>query len=232
MHTLKLPTPTYGDLNHLVALTMCGTTCAFRFPGQLNCDMRKLAVNMVPFTRLHFFSVGFAPLTSLGSQAHTRLSVTELIKRAFDARNVMCAADPRRGRYMTCACMFRGQVSSTEVDVQLAQAVAKDSSRFVEWIPSSTKASICNVAPAGLKMSATFVGNNTAIQEVWRRVTAQFSLMMDRKAFLHWSVCQSVSQSVLGLHHISQSVRATPLLLSVVEKGRGLPLSHHPDTHD
>lgn len=43
LRTLKLPTPTYGDLNHLVALTMCGTTCSFRFPGQLNCDMRKVS---------------------------------------------------------------------------------------------------------------------------------------------------------------------------------------------
>lgn len=37
-------------------------------------------------------------------------------------------------------------------------------------------------------MSATFVGNNTAIQEVWKRVTAQFGLMFARKAFLHWCV--------------------------------------------
>ena len=34
-----------------------------------NLDLRKLAVNMVPFPRLHFFMPGFAPLTSRGSQA-------------------------------------------------------------------------------------------------------------------------------------------------------------------
>ncbi|KAI4818399.1 hypothetical protein KUCAC02_011741 [Chaenocephalus aceratus] len=42
--TLKLTTSTYGDLNHLVSATTC-----LRFPGQLNADLRKLAVNMVPF---------------------------------------------------------------------------------------------------------------------------------------------------------------------------------------
>ena len=42
--TLKLTTPTYGDLNHLVCATMSGVTCSLRFPGQLNCDLRKLAV--------------------------------------------------------------------------------------------------------------------------------------------------------------------------------------------
>ena len=49
--TLKLTTPTYGDLNHLVSLTMSGVTTCLRFPGQLNADLRKLAVNMVPFPR-------------------------------------------------------------------------------------------------------------------------------------------------------------------------------------
>lgn len=102
--TLKLSTPTYGDLNHLVSVVMSGiTTCLrvsvvillsicscepretdfainmmgntervtsllsyspgfaiisqsdaeraqFQFPGQLNSDLRKLAVNMGAFT--------------------------------------------------------------------------------------------------------------------------------------------------------------------------------------
>ena len=36
--TLKLTTPTYGDLNHLVSATMSGVTTCLRFPGQVhNC---------------------------------------------------------------------------------------------------------------------------------------------------------------------------------------------------
>merc|ERR1740124_1644540 len=59
--TLKLTTPTYGDLNHLVSAAISGVTCCLRFPGQLNSDLRKLAVNLIPFPRLHFFMTGFAP---------------------------------------------------------------------------------------------------------------------------------------------------------------------------
>jgi len=59
--TLKLTTPTYGDLNHLVSAAMSGITCCLRFPGQLNSDLRKLAVNLIPFPRLHFFMTGFRP---------------------------------------------------------------------------------------------------------------------------------------------------------------------------
>ena len=46
MRTLKLSNPSYGDLNHLVSAVMSGVTTCLRFPGQLNSDLRKLAVNM------------------------------------------------------------------------------------------------------------------------------------------------------------------------------------------
>jgi tubulin beta len=35
-------------------------------------------------------------------------------------------------------------------------------------------------------MAATFVGNSTAIQEMFKRVSEQFTAMFRRKAFLHW----------------------------------------------
>merc|ERR1711898_8245 len=147
--TLKLTTPTYGDLNHLVSAGLSGVTCCLRFPGQLNCDIRKLAVNMIPFPRLHFFMNGFAPLTSRGSQQYRALTVPELTQQMFDAKNMMCAADPRHGRYLTTC-------------------------------------GVCDIPPKGLKMAVCFVGNTTAIQEMFKRVAEQFTGMFRRKAFLHW----------------------------------------------
>ncbi|KAG6389361.1 hypothetical protein SASPL_150829 [Salvia splendens] len=87
--TLKLTNPSLG------------VTCCLRFPGQLNSDLRKLAVNLIPFPRLHFFMVGFAPLTSRGSQQYRALTIPELTQQMWDAKNMMCAADPRHGRYLT-----------------------------------------------------------------------------------------------------------------------------------
>ena len=56
----------------------------------------------------------------------------------------------------------------------------------MEWIPNNVKTAVCNVPPKGLKMSATFIGNSTAIQEIIKRILEQFSLMFRRRAFLHW----------------------------------------------
>lgn len=35
-------------------------------------------------------------------------------------------------------------------------------------------------------MSATFIGNSTSIQELFKRISEQFTAMFKRKAFLHW----------------------------------------------
>ncbi|GAB5359057.1 hypothetical protein AAMO2058_000511900 [Amorphochlora amoebiformis] len=184
--TLKLSTPTYGDLNHLVSAAMSGVTCCLRFPGQLNADLRKLAVNLIPFPRLHFFITGFAPLTARGSQQYRNLTVAELTQQMFDAKNMMCASDPRHGKYLTAAAMFRGKMSTKDVDEQMLNVQSKNSTYFVEWIPNNIKSAVCDIAPRGLKMSTTFIGNSTCIQEMFKRVSEQFTLMFRRKAFLHW----------------------------------------------
>ncbi|KAG5457835.1 MAG: Tubulin/FtsZ, GTPase domain-containing protein, partial [Olpidium bornovanus] len=102
MRTLKISAPRHGDLNHLVSCVMSGITTCFRFPGQLNADLRKLAVNLIPFPRLHFFSVGYAPLTARASQNYRAVSVPELVSQIFSPENMMSAADPRHGRYLSC----------------------------------------------------------------------------------------------------------------------------------
>ncbi|XP_063631247.1 tubulin beta chain-like [Cydia splendana] len=184
--TLRLTSPSYGDLNHLISLTMSGITTCLRFPGQLNADLRKLAVNMVPFPRLHFFMPGFAPLTAKNSFDYRAQNVAELMTQMFNPGNMMTACDPRHGRYLTVATMFRGRMSMREVDNQVVAIQNKNSSYFVEWIPNNLKVSVCDVPPRGLKMSATFVGNSTAIQEIFKRISEQFTAMFRRKAFLHW----------------------------------------------
>ncbi|KAI4204044.1 MAG: hypothetical protein LQ350_001437 [Teloschistes chrysophthalmus] len=184
--TLKLNNPSYGDLNHLVSAVMSGVTTCLRFPGQLNSDLRKLAVNMVPFPRLHFFMVGFAPLTSRGAQNFRAVSVPELTQQMYDPKNMMAASDFRNGRYLTCAAIFRGKVSMKEVEDQMRNVQTKNSSYFVEWIPNNVQTALCSIPPRGLKMSATFIGNSTSIQELFKRIGDQFTAMFRRKAFLHW----------------------------------------------
>ncbi|KAE8210851.1 hypothetical protein CF319_g6899 [Tilletia indica] len=184
--TLKIKDPNYESLNGIIALAMSGCSTTLRFPGQLNSDLRKLGVNMVPFPRLHFFSVGFAPLVSPGNRAYNAVKVSELIAQGFDPKNIMAAIDPRMGKWLTVAAIFRGQVASRDVEQEIVTLQNKQAAGFVEWIPNNVLTSLCDIPPPNLKMSATFIGNTTSIQELFKRTHEQFSVMFRRKAFLHW----------------------------------------------
>merc|ERR1711865_533119 len=64
-------------------------------------------------------------------------------------------------------------MSTKEVDEQMLNVQNKNSSYFVEWIPNNIK-------------STCFIGNSTAIQEMFKRVSEQFTGMFRRKALLYW----------------------------------------------
>ncbi|GJR70254.1 tubulin beta-2 chain-like protein [Tanacetum coccineum] len=145
--TLKLTTPSFGDLNHLISATMSGVTCCLRFPGQLNSDLRKLAVNLIL------------------------------------PRSILSCCP---GRYLTAPAIYRGKVSTKEVDEQIQNVQNKNSSYFVKWIPNNVKSTVCDIPSTGLKMASTFIGNSTSIKKMFRRVSEQFTAMFRRKAFLHW----------------------------------------------
>jgi tubulin beta len=184
--TLKVTKPQFKDLNNLIAKAMAGTTSCLRFPGQLNSDLRKLGVNLIPFPRLHFFIIGCAPLTSADSQQFRKISAKDLTEQAFDAKNMMSACDPRAGKYLTASVIFRGPVSTKDVDEQMLVTQGRNAAFFAEWIPHNIKTSICNVPPLGEGSGCSLIGNNTAIMEIFQRIQTQFSAMFERKAFLHW----------------------------------------------
>lgn len=185
-NTLKITRPSHTDLNNLIALVMSGVTTCLRYPGQLNGDLRKLAVNLVPFPRLHFFTAGFAPLFSKNSKSFQNLAVPELTQQLFNPSNIMAACDPFHGKYLTISTIFRGDVAMKEVEDAIMTAKNKYSPYFVEWIPNNVQTSVCNVPPKGLTRSATFIANSTAVQELFSRTSDQFNAMFRRKAFLHW----------------------------------------------
>lgn len=64
---------------------------------------------------------------------------------------------------LTVAPLFRGLTSIKEVNKQILNIQNKKSSYSVEWISHNIK--MADIPSPELKMSATFIGNSTAIQE-------------------------------------------------------------------
>jgi tubulin beta len=165
---------------------MAGVTASLRFPGKLNGDLRKLGVNLVPFPRLHFFLISQAPLSSNDNKAYQLVNVQELLNQCFSPRNFFSNVKPDDGKYMTASLLFRGPMSTQEVDENMEKRQSANSDDFVEWIPNNMKTSVVEVAPKDAQQSCTFIANTTALKGIFQRLATQFGAMYKRKAFLHW----------------------------------------------
>merc|ERR1712053_23511 len=114
------------------------------------------------------------------------VNVQELTNQCFSPRNFFPNVKPDDGKYMTASLLFRGKMSTQEVDENMEKRQSANSDDFVEWIPNNMKTSVVTVSPKDAKQSCTFVANTTALKGIFQRLATQFGAMYKRKAFLHW----------------------------------------------
>jgi len=184
---LKLDDPTYSELNELVSRVICGITSSLRFPGQLNGDLRKLGVNLVPFPRLHFFLMSIAPIGSVENLNKTKIDIKACTTQATSNGNSYANVDFADGKILACALVYRDlELKSQDIDKATKDYQEKNSEGFVEWIPNNTKSSLISAPEIGYKLSATFCANTTSLKQIYQRIATQFGAMYRRKAFLHW----------------------------------------------
>ena len=56
-----------------------------------------------------------------------------MLSTSLVAKNMMCTTDPRHGRYFTASALFRGHMSTKELDEQMLYFQNKNLSYFVVW---------------------------------------------------------------------------------------------------
>ena len=117
--TLKLTTPTYADLNQLVALTMSGVTTCLRFPGQVctrslslppffPCRPPFLYPSLTPFlsASLPPPPISFLPPSSLHPFSLPSFSSSLLLFFTFQYPSIFPSHGPYRTNSVTyCFCL-------------------------------------------------------------------------------------------------------------------------------
>lgn len=61
---LGIESPTYSNLNRLIAQVISSLTASLRFDGALNVDVTEFQTNLVPYPRIHFMLTSYAPILS------------------------------------------------------------------------------------------------------------------------------------------------------------------------
>jgi len=199
---LGIPRPSYTNLNRLVAQTISSLTASLRFEGALNVDINEFQTNLVPYPRIHFMTCSYAPVVSADRANHETLSVNELTNAVFDPTNLMVKCDPRKGKYMACCMMYRGDVVHKDVNTAVGNIKSKSTIQFVDWCPTGFKCGINNQAPvvvpggdlAKVSRAVAMIANSTSIAEVFSRIDQKFDLMYDKRAFVHWYVGEGMEE--------------------------------------
>ena len=73
---------------------------------------------------------------------HEQMSVQEVTNACFEPANQMVKCDPRRGKYMACCMLYRGDVVPKDVNAAIANIKTKRSIQFVDWCPTGFKVGI------------------------------------------------------------------------------------------
>ncbi|KAF5280465.1 hypothetical protein FQR65_LT03274 [Abscondita terminalis] len=199
---LDIERPTYTNLNRLLAQILSSVTASLRFDGALKVDIADFQTNLVPYPRIHFPLVTFAPIVSAEKAFHEQLSVAELTNSCFEPANQMVKCDPRHGKYMACVMLYRGDVVPKDVNQAIGSIKTKRTIQFVDWCPTGFKVGINyqppTVVPGGdlakTQRAVCMLSNTTAISEAWARLDHKFDLMFAKRAFVHWYVGEGMEE--------------------------------------
>jgi len=199
---LDIERPSYTNLNRLIGQIVSSITASLRFDGALNVDLTEFQTNLVPYPRIHFPLVTYAPIVSAEKAHHEQLSVPEITTACFDHNNQMVKCDPRNGKYMACCMLYRGDVVPKDVNAAIANIKTKKTIQFVDWCPTGFKIGINYQPPtsvpgadvATIQRALCMLSNTTSIVEAFARLDHKFDLMYSKRAFVHWYVGEGMEE--------------------------------------
>ncbi|CAB4065137.1 TUBA [Lepeophtheirus salmonis] len=181
---LDVERPRYNNLNRLIGQIVSSITASLRFDGALNVDLTEFQTNLVPYPRIHFPLVTYAPVLNAAKASHESLTVSDITNSCFEPINQM-----RR------RC-------SKDVNTAIAGIKNKRTVQFVDWCPTGFKVGINYQPPtavpgadmAKVPRAVCMLSNTTAIAEAWGRLDRKFDLMYAKRAFVHWYVGEGMEE--------------------------------------
>ena len=214
---LDIPRPDHEHLNRLIAQVVSSVTSSLRFDGALNVDLNEFQTNLVPYPRIHYPLISYAPVISTKRSSHESFRTQDLTLQCFEPNNQMVVCNPQHGKYMAVALLYRGDVVPRDCNSAIAALKAKSSFNLVEWCPTGFKVGINNqprkllplllfrlltssamTFPGGelakVERSVSMLSNTTAIAEAWSRLDHKFDLMYSKRAFVHWYVGEGMEE--------------------------------------
>ncbi|XP_073711614.1 tubulin epsilon chain isoform X2 [Misgurnus anguillicaudatus] len=173
----------FDAMNNIVANLLLNITSSARFEGSLNMDLNEIAMNLVPFPRLHYLVSSLTPLYTLADVNVPTCRLDQMFSDAFSKEHQLIRADPKHNLYLACALMLRGNVQLSDLRRNIERL--KPTLPFVPWNQEGWKTSLCSVPPVGHTHSLLTLANNTCIKSTFGELRERFLKLYRKKAHLH-----------------------------------------------
>ncbi|KAL4649068.1 tubulin epsilon chain [Arapaima gigas] len=173
----------FDAMNNIVANLLLNLTSSARFEGSLNMDLNEIAMNLVPFPRLHYLVSSLTPLYTLSDVNIPIRRLDQMFTDAFSKDHQLIQADPKHSLYLACALVVRGNVQVSDLRRNIERL--KPSLPFVSWNQEGWKTSLCSVPPVGHTHSLLALANSTCVRPTFMELRNRFMKLYKKKAHLH-----------------------------------------------
>ncbi|XP_062857104.1 tubulin epsilon chain isoform X3 [Trichomycterus rosablanca] len=123
----------FDAMNNIVANLLLSITSSSRFEGSLNVDLNEIAMNLVPFPRLHYLVSSLTPLYTLADVNVPTRRLDQMFSDAFSKDHQLMNADPRHSMYLACALMVRGNVQVSDLRRNIERLTCITMLVWMEW---------------------------------------------------------------------------------------------------
>jgi tubulin epsilon len=215
----------FDAMNGLAANAVLQLTSSVRFAGPLNTDLNEIAMNLVPFPRMHFLLSSMAPLVppADGAAPAVRRSavgggaaaagagaascvparlVDSLFGDSLTRDTQLLSCDPKRSTCLAAALLLRGNVALS--DVRRNAVRMQSTLRMAWWNTEGFKIGLCGAPPPGLPCSLFTLANSCAVGTTFGTMHERFSKLRQRSVYLHhYSQYMSVGDMDEAAHRIA-----------------------------
>jgi tubulin alpha len=192
---LRIPDPSFGNINRLIAQVASSITANIRFEGgTANSSFGEITRNIVPYPRINFALSAYSPFTNVPMLYHEQPSISAITDELFDPRNTMIKCDYTQSRILACCVMYRGEALLYDINAAINSVKAQREMKFVDFIHTGIKTSTLSEPPVFLEdgdlaevmRTSTMLMNTGAISTYFRGLANKFDKLYAKRVFVHF----------------------------------------------
>ncbi|CAD8200186.1 unnamed protein product [Paramecium octaurelia] len=163
----------YDIYNKVLAESLIQTTASYRFPGFINGGMKKLALNLIPFPRLHFFQPSYMIINQ------RNWNITNILDKQYKLCNF---ENNLPSEYLSYQIQLRG--NCFEIPDSKSLLIRKENIYQIPDLDTHYRVHT-SVQHIDHENIVGFLGNSNGFKNYLKYYQEDFTKMFRRKAFVY-----------------------------------------------